>query len=554
MSEYKFPEYNHAKNPFPQKGDDFINQWDSAYRLLTGAEEAGVLDMPVKVLSPSTPFGDPMGCIDPIPGVEGLNPMRVKVMASKLWLMGYLKKKPRKREGSILQTSQPFIEAVRAFQTDAGLIVDGWIGNQTWNALRTLVSFETETRIDKWVTGGGEFMPAFNRAVQLRLWAYGLVVKGPKPSFEGVSSVGIKRLQAVLWSLGVVSSVDTEPDHHILFAHLFDPDGLVAAAANFKPLKAAGSKGNSFRDTALSRQQTEIKRRFLVNLAKVELWLLGSEITIDGMDDYPVEGLGVKKRKKVPSEHVTEDATDPYVRWRLIDFWIKLGGFDKKEASKRAKSIAPSLFKSLIEPGVETNAEVFPMDDADYSEAIARQFEAVEDKKELTKKIMNAHKESRGLGMILWDGLKRLWRWVKKGVKAIVDFTVNVSRTFFRFALKGFTIVRTAFSVFASSMEQYFKHRIDLKENQEVVVLVSKDMDKTVVISDTATQKHIVDAQKKIDRFGAMFYFSCRLVQVFTKLIIGIATGLSGWVRLIMTLVKGYRKLIPAYRELAKVL
>jgi hypothetical protein len=208
------------------------------------------------------------------------------------------------------------------------------------------------------------------------------------------------------------------------------------------------------------------------------------------------------------------------------------------------------LFESFQTPEVAHTGKLSPFDDKDYSKQIAADFEKEHDTEAL---IARSYMESKNLGMKLWDGLKRLWGWVKKGLKKIVVFAKNVFRTFYRFAMKGFVIVRTAFSAFARAMDQYFSEHIDLDNNHTVTVQIEKEMDSRIFITDKARNRDIMEACKSVKRFGAMFFFSCKIIGLFIDLLQAAATGLAGWARLMMSLVKGYRELVPAYKQLAAV-
>lgn len=546
--------------PLPEKATDYILQWDRTYALLMGAEKAGVLDMPAKALTPGIQPGEETKAIESIPGLEALNPVRYKVMAEQLWLLGYLKNKPRPEDTAHIQSSSDFKRAVRRFQSEAGLTVDEWIGNQTWQALNAMVGFESDTKIRRWTLGDGKFNPAFRRAVQLRLWTYGLAEKKPGEEFNDISGKNIEWLKKVFWSLSLIDDFRKEISRQELFGILFDDDLLVTAAARFKPIAPPPHEdGDSFADKVLDAADlkglSELKRRFLVNLTKVELWLLGSDIKIDGKDDYPVKGLGVKQIWKTPfgvdSEIMLVDMTDENVQKYLRQYWRELAGLSEKDARAKAGFITPSLFESFKTPEVAHTGKLSPFDETDYSKQIAEYFEKEHDPEAL---IARSYTESKNLGMNLWDGLKRLWRWVKRGINKIVDFAKNVFRTFYRFAMKGYVIVRTAFSAFARAMDQYLTGHIALDNRYTVTVQIEKDMDNRIIITDKAQNQDITQACKAVKRFGAMFYFSCKIVGLFIDILQTAATGLAVWAHLMMSLVKGYRDIVPAYKQLAAAL
>ena len=200
----------------------------------------------------------------------------------------------------------------------------------------------------------------------------------------------------------------------------------------------------------------------------------------------------------------------------------------------------------------ETNAtDLSAFNEQDYSKKLVEAFEKRANTQAL---ITRSYSEGKGLGMKLWDGLKRLWAWIKRGVTKIVSFGKNLFRAFYRFAMKGFEIVKTGFSVFAKSMDQYLSGRLEVDNGNAVMVTIEMDMDHQVLIDDTADSADLMDAKRSIQRFGSMFFFSCKIIGLFVAILKTPARGLTGWAKLLMALVKSYRDLVPVYRQLTSLL
>ena len=428
---------------FPTKEKGIPEQWSQTYLLLMGAQDQGILDAPVKRLTRDIHPGSKTTAIEPIPELSALNPVRFKVIAEQLWLLGYLENRPDPDITVEIQSTPDFQNAIRSFQKEAGLTIDGWSGGQTWKVIKSLVNFESKTEIDRWVKEDGLINPAFQRAVQLRLWAYGLADKKPERNFDSIPAKALKKFKKVLWSLSLIKDYKADVTNKVLFLILFDPGLLLKAAADFKPIREPiFNNADSFSDRIHSFEKhrgiQQIKRRFLVNLAKVELWLLGSDIKIDGEDDYPVKGL---IRKSVFG------GKDKEIQHYLKEYWEKLSEVKGDEIDEKTKAITPSLFRSLVEPDTINKKELSPFTEEDYSRQIAEDFENPPESD--TESLVNrSYQVGKGLGMKLWDGLKRLWSWIKKGVKKILKFGENMFKAFYRFAMKGYKIVKTAFSAF----------------------------------------------------------------------------------------------------------
>lgn len=546
MSTTGLPDFDSEEYRFPENSSDITEQWDRTYSLLSNAQNIGLIDAPVRRLTHGIKPGDTADVIEPISALSEQNTVRIKVIGEQLWLLGYLENKPESQESSNIQSSQTFKNAVHRFQQEAGLIEDGWAGEQTWKALKTLVNFESKTEVVRWKRTDGVFQRAFRRAVQLRFWAYGLAEKKPGPEFNAIPVQNIKRFKTVLWSLGIIDDYNKKIPRTRLFSMLFNPDMLVKAAAEFKPfIKPLFGADESFSDGIHDLEEHEgtliIKRRFLINLAKVELWLLGSDIKIDGLDDYEVKGL---RKKSIFSR------SDEGMRFYLEEYWKKLLPSEtERKSTARAEKISPTLFKSFIAPDKlhHQGRQLKTFSEKDYSQQIARDFSNEPNTDEL---VTESYRVGKSIGMKLWDGLKRLWAWLKKGIKKILNFGKNIFRAFYRFAMKGFKIVKTGFTAFSKAMDQYIAGRIETEADSPVLIHLKKDMDCQIIIKPCDPPPDLSEAKKSVDRFSAMFFFSCEIINLFIDIVKGALSGLAGWARLLMALVKAYRNLIPAYRNL----
>lgn len=546
------PQFDETVFHFPDTEANFSDEWDDALNLLKGAEQNGVLDAPYRPLSRKKKFTAQENLLEPVPDVTQINSLRFETCQEHLWLLGYLPEKTSKAS----QKTQRIRAAIRKFQRDSNLIVDGWIGDQTWKALNELVSFETPIAPGDWLQEDGNYRRSFLRAVSLRLWAYGLANARPLQEFTGISAVSISRLKKALWSIRLLPDYTANTDRNHLYSILLDADKLVKAVADSAKPRASEPGTFTFQDHRLEKEEHKelkpLKRRFIANLAKTELWLLGSEISIDSQDDYPVLGLPDKKiRKNFPGGRFRKVVVrDEDVQKHLLQYWADLLVSDSDEAAKLGRKITPEFFQSLVDPEKFSQAPNSEFNELDYSKEIAEQFENGDTR----SMIDNSFDTLKKLGMKLWDGLKRLWRWIKKGVRKIADFMRNAYRAFFRFALKAYKIVRTAFTALARSMEQYIQGYINFEKNSQVRILIEKDLDFRVCFSDSSTTSERLQSIEETERFSAMFRFSFFLIAFFVNSLKKLALGFAGWYRLLMTLVKGYKDLVPVYKQMMQVI
>jgi uncharacterized lipoprotein YehR (DUF1307 family) len=504
---------------FPSVGDDIASQCDTALQIVLQAQHAGVVDAPAISLSD---FSADTGADTRL---NQLNPVRFHVITKQLWLLGYLKEEPRRNISPTHQETTEFRDNLRRFQRDAGLSQDGWLGEKTWKTLQELVSFETPIDTKYWQLPNGQFRTAFNRALQLRMWAYGFMERKPAYNFAGLKEKALNDVQRMTRAL-----CGSENENHDWRTILLDSDKILAGA--IRTMDEHSSIGDKDK-TAM--------RRLLISIARVELWLLGVEVDIDNTDDYAVENFSVKRRKvRRADKLIWVSATNNRLKNGLKQFWQELIGRSSEQASELCLNLSLCFFKSLQNP--ENFAEETDLfNEADFSQNAAETLKTTED-------IKVGYTRYRTLGMKLWDGVKRIWRWLVKGVKTIVQFADNLIRGFFRFATKSYIIVRTALIALTSAIRQYIKGRIDKTGNN--VVLIDKDFDYKMIVSDKENPSIAAEA---IRRFSSSFLFSSKLVGLIVELLTSAIQGLLGWARFLYVLVKNYRDLVPAYRELQEV-
>jgi hypothetical protein len=151
--------------------------------------------------------------------------------------------------------------------------------------------------------------------------------------------------------------------------------------------------------------------------------------------------------------------------------------------------------------------------------------------------------------MRLWDGLGRVWRWLSRGARQILEVGNNLLRGFFRYALKGYEIVRFSARVVARSIGQYLSGALATGDREGVEVGLTVDADFCVTIAHDAPVDHVQQVALGVRYFGGAFQLACRILTLIADVIRDAATGAVGWARLIWDLVRGYRTIRPVYRE-----
>jgi hypothetical protein len=502
---------------FPQAQQSIALQCDSALQMVIEAQEAGVLDAPAISLSDFEPETEREIKL------ADLNPVRFHTIAKQLWLLGYITEKPRSNISPQHQKSEEFRTQLSRFQKDAGITQDGWIGEKTWKTLQELISFESPIDPKTWLLPNGTYRTAFNRALQLRMWVYGFIENKPTFNFAGLQK------QTLLETSRILNIAHNEQQHHQSDWRciLLDADLMLAGAIN-----AIASA-----DLLAEADKVRI-RRLLIATARVELWLLGLDVWVSNADNYKVENYGVKRvKRRRGSRTVRTNETNLELKKGLRQFWSKLMGRSEDQAKDLSKQLSLSFFKALQQPQ-SASAQTDLFDEPDFSRQAAEKLNTTQD-------IEKGYSRYRNLGMKLWDGIKRIWRWFVKGIKNIIKLADNLIRGFFRLATKSYIILRTALISLTSATAQYVKGKV--AQTGKHTVLIDKDFDYTTILHNKENQ---YTATRAINHFSAQFSFSCKVVGLIVSFLTKATQGIIGWARFLHVLVANYRDIAFAYAEL----
>jgi hypothetical protein len=467
---------------------------------------------------------------------------RLRTVQMQLWLLGYLSDKPNKHDPAALD-DDIFRQALGQFRIEAGIEPPdepGMLDDTTWYCLHALVAFEsmegtalTEERLDRRWFVGDKPRKALRRAVQLRLYTLGLRDERPKETLDDDQS-GI--LHPFKWILILFERDDVDVSQGFspeLIAALFDQDRLMQMLAD------AGPETGSFeidvvpgRSTSVEEQR-RLARAFIVNAAKIELWLFGigtsTGVQPDGIDNYRAAGLGGQ--------------TNEEMQLALVEAWTELGDCSPDEARQRAESLRPGFFKML--PGPEDVRDADPQ--SDYSKQVAEWIEDEDDVQEAWQAVQT-HR------MSLWDGVKRVWRWLKTKVKQVVswfsDFFKNLARAFYRYASKGYKIVRLSITSVVKSIQFYVDGRLESRPAGRLVFTHDTDLDVRLIGDSMVEAETQSNFTERLHYNTAIFSYGARILGFAVSTIIRLSTGLGGWVLLLKSLVQSLSDLKPHYEKL----
>lgn len=522
-----FPPYEH--DAFITGAEDAIDQLGEYGEILEEGYDRGLFGV-----TPTTETTRPV------------DDVRRRTVAMQLWLLGYLEEEPEEDKASISPST--LWDALRQFRDEAGIdppkaAAPDAIDDDTWYALNELVTFEgmegtdlTEERLrERWFEGGKP-RPALRRAVQLRLFVLGLREEGPGAELGPLTSDTLIPLFWINLLFGLGTRTLSQRYAPEPLALLFDQDRFVEALS-----EAGGDEEFRIRRPQfLSRARArDLAQSFIVNVAKIELWLLGFDVSPDGETDYSVSGLGGRARK-----------TD--LQAALEEYWTELEQTSRGRAETLAESITPALFHSLRRTAEEAEAvETDPEGRRDYSR------EVVEEHLTTEQEIERAWSEVQNRRLSLWDGLKRVWRWIKRGVKKVVSwigsFFKNLARAFYRYASKGYKIVRLAVTSVIDSVEYFVEGRLASAPDGRIVLFNQADFDATVYVDEEGGGEAVPEFLRRMRRKTAVFEFGARILGFAVQTIRQIALGITGWARLLKSLVQSLRDLKPYYEQLKEL-
>lgn len=446
--------------------------------------------------------------------------IRLQTIASRLYLLGYLRREFNPKR--IHRKLDKIKEAVLAFQKDANLTQDNWVGDETWYALDELVSFESEFTEEKWFINGQikpEVAHAMHRAIQLRLSCLGLFHTKPRPRSKLLSRKSLYKFGCILRMFYMRKKSFVPDFNQETLQTLFDQEALTYAITK----RSKPTSGSFFLKLAADRKEDDraLSKIFMINCAKIELWLLGYDVKID--------------RKQDTSYSVGGDL------WEAISqYYQHFEGRSEAKAKKLAGKIRPVLFLGIgnaLKSDYEYSA-------SDASEEIAKEM-ITQDVAKTTNNIQEAWSFIKEKGMRLWDGLKRVWRWIKKIGRKVISFLKNnLFKAFYRFISKAFKIVTKGIAAVIKSFAVYIKGGM---VSNGMFFKFAKDMDSSIYISESISAEDAEIGSLKLIKQSTAFKIGCKIVGYLFYIFKNLSLGLLGWAKILFSLLKSYKELRILY-------
>jgi hypothetical protein len=459
-----------------------------------------------------------------------------RVRAARSWLhaLGYLSRDEDRADYDLgLEV------AVRAFQKDAGIGVDGWIGEaETWPRLQELVAFEQKLDLDFWTLPNRQPKPALKRAVRARLALYGFDKnRGVLDDIPLMRDV-IEFFSALDLLGAAPFGFPRSPAERI--ARVLDHDRHLTAIAE-------GAEMTRVRDLLSNpeRDRETAGRAFglMLNVAKIELWLAqGSEADLAVTHRGRV---GFGGFLAIPTA-IRRDMAQ-YMTW--VDEEVP-GVSGLRSAYKRAVRADDS--RGAVVMFLQTAAQVGQVDDPMAEDRIEQLhvFYGADENNVPRRAQATADKlaEPRSLRSRLWDGIRRIWSWLALALrkalatgKRVLKLAADLASYAFQVATQGLRQVTRALGSFFDHAEVAVRRT---NHDPKRLVWVNREFgrDVNVVASDEATSAYVGTYVAQLAVSAQIFRRACN--------VLGRAIGLG--IRVAGSVISGplvLRALISAVRD-----
>lgn len=438
-------------------------------------------------------------------------------------------------EAKLEVVTPAFTEAVRRFQYEAGFQgkdVDGWIGPLTKARLQQLVSFEESQDTTAWGPIGQhpEAFPAVARAAYLRLYALGFMDWGAslvvgtdcRPRENPVFQAALTRFAAAAGKLGLAPSPLPAALAAATIRVLFDHDSWVRALAGH-PLFVDDPANDRIVDAS----------------GRIELWLLGYEVTVSGPQLLVSETF-----KFGPHDTIHKRMVDP-VAGALKDWWKRFPDTRRGQDDQR---FSAGFFAQTAQLAATQRGE---LDDSLQDALLARM---AENPSSLVEKL-------KSLASRAWDGIRRVWGWLKHALQHAVEFVEtelwNIARLIVHGAKKAYEVVAKAIDIVHHAAVYWGGQVYPGGDSRTAVVQFGRDFDTTLFINRAAAAAEVAALLARERRDTAYFVEACRIWAVVLGTLrrvgqlVAVGATAPGWFVLLITLAREASRLRDLAREIA---
>ncbi len=427
----------------------------------------------------------------------------LKALRSRLIDLGYLSEGFGKRNRRRFRVERAFVRAIKTFQQEAGLLPDGWAGPRTWQVMNCLVSFENDQEATNWALEHLDKAdicenPAVHRAIYLRLYAMGFFQTWVGKKIHTKTDFDLKKnadyreaLQQfkafciklkLLPSVPEVNRVEAYSFEFTLINCLYKYDAFIDALARPELFTICKTK----------------YRRQIEAIARIELWLQGYRSN-PGADTFYI---------KVRRERGRSIKQSSMAR-AIADYWRDYS--DRVEHAMEKQTVSAQLFQSFAFDVHD------PTDDKDLASNIDDDLRNIlADKK--TKKTLEKQFDAISNG--IWDGVKRVTRWLLRMIKRVIDYSVdfiaNIARFISKKARKFFSYIAQTVNIVHSGFT-YFKNAVFTSvSGNRMIIGKDGDFDHRVLIDPSLTPDQINSA---LSDYGFHTRVYCAATRILSRLI-----------------------------------
>ncbi len=451
--------------------------------------------------------------------LKDMHESRIRTLRTRLYLLQYLPRDNRSPE-----IDEKLKNAIFQFQGEANLKQDKWVGPKTWTALQELISFEHPSNLSRWYEDDN-IPAALKRAIKLRLFVFGFL-----PSKQAKDE---KKLHKAIQSYAQVARILRLKDNPIspdlgyeTVNLLFDQDHIASQ------LSKAGETFMMHRPPDVSdKKARQMVRKFIICFAKVELWLLGYDVSLDGTATFDAPSKSTRHKYN----------PDNYPVFHSLNTFWEEHGKTKKIARQFADRITGYFFNVLLQIQEEGERIQMPNQSDHVYEMLAKEKEDVLDK------IWN---NIKAIGSRIWDGIKRVWRWfkslIKKVVKKISTWVRNIARLAYRYALNAFPVVKHIVKVTKETVSFLTHKTLKDSDVNHIVINRDNDFDYRIYVNPTRDSQTVQDILTKFKGQARIFRVGMSVLGLLVGTLVTVITSVAkaaGWFGLILALLKIYSKL-----------
>jgi len=473
-------------------------------------------------------------------------------LRSRLVELGYLGESAKNRSSS--GTDQAFTNAVKRFQRDVGEEQDRWAGPVTWRVLQCLVSFEDEQEPRHWkLKVPFQESPAVARAAWLRLRVMGFFVKNRNSAKDDWKNSKLKFNASM-----DVSEILGDEAFRAAFARFWafaQRLGLLSDDPPAVPTLNDAFLGALFNYDGIVRKLSEVDEQFFKEyeeqveaIARIELWLLGYNCA-------PGPSQRAVRRRYFAGKWIGQLTT----RLEIVtgQFWHDVA---KQRGHSDDKHVSTAMFvefrKLLDEPA---NIEVRDVDQVvlKVNEVLAEEQGNDDDK-------LSFIGTFETLASSIWDGVKRLAKFIWRVIRGVVSTVTNLVRNLARYiaseAREFFHLVVRAVDAVQGGID-YLRNSIFPKElPAPVVISRSADFDHRMLMNSGAVRIADSSAFRIYRRQAKCYCAGCVILGELVGMlgrVVSLATGqlagVLGWLRALLALGR-FRASIQRVKEALKEL